>query len=80
MGQFQRRVKKRHDRLWAQETIALYRRLYVMNSIRLMAVDDRNNEVKFHGLSVFRLLTIEELEDLRVRTAVMDINGEPSSG
>lgn len=62
-----RRLQSRHDRLWAGEWVSLHRRLRVLNEVGSLDNNNKSISVQFHGISVRRLFTDEELQQLRFR-------------
>lgn len=64
------RLHEENERFWAPECLELYNHLLIMNNILSLKADDTNNAISFLGISVKRLLSNEELDDLRCRGAI----------
>lgn len=61
------RLQKKHERLWAREVIEVRYLLLVMNKIGASDVTNPENVIKFHGIVVHRLLTEDDVDEMRFR-------------
>lgn len=62
-----RRLKVKHERLWADKLIACHYRLPVMNGICAFQATDPGTSVIIHCIKVHLLSSDQELHDLRER-------------
>lgn len=69
-----RRLHSQNEGLWAEEVLKLQTKLLVQNYVRACDCDNPEDNVRFRGVRVYRMLDRFELEQLKIRASILPGN------